>query len=73
MRGAGVGASSTSPLTRPCSQRQVKSPDSAPVGAIGALVSQVPTCAFSAGEIARPVLGVAVHQEVHRQHVAGRR
>src|SRR4029078_2359231 len=47
MRGAGVGASNSCPLTRPFSHRQVNSPDSAPDDTIGAVVSQLPTCAFS--------------------------
>ena len=45
-----VGASRMKPFTRPRSHVHVKSPDIAPVAAIGAEVSQAPTSAFSAAK-----------------------
>ena len=67
MRGGRVGASSSEPLTRPCAQRQVNSPESCAGRrdrrgrvALADLLAQ-PL------EVARPALGRTVEQEVHRE------
>ncbi len=72
MVGGRVGASISEPSSRPCSQRQVKSPVCAPVAAIGAVVSQSPTSALSLASSRDQCVGIAVEQEVHRELFAGR-
>ena len=61
------------PSMRPRSQVQVKLPESAPVAVIGASVRQAPVWRLESGELAAPILGAAVHQEVHRQPAAAGR